>query len=46
MNLGRRAAYALLKERGYRMQMTGVAMLRPDLSGYDDPGVNVLEEWR
>ena len=45
-NVGRRAAYRLLKERGYRTHMNGVAMLRPDTSGYDGPDVLLLEEWR
>ena len=45
-NLGRRAAYATLKDRGYRTQMTGVAMLRPDIGDYDGPDVPILEEWR
>ena len=45
-NLGRRATYAMLKRRGYRTQMTGVAMLRPDCDGYDGAEVPILEEWR
>ena len=36
----------MLKARGYRTQMTGVAMLRPDIADYDGPDVPVLEEWR
>lgn len=41
-----RGAYAVLKERGFRSFMNGVAMLRPDGPGLDRPEVFSLGDWR
>jgi len=41
-----RGAYAVLRERGFRTFMNGVAMLRPDGPGFDRPGVFALDDWR
>ena len=46
VNLGRRSAYAALRERGFRPQRLGVAMHRPNVAGYDAPGRYVLDDWR
>jgi GNAT superfamily N-acetyltransferase len=46
VNSGRRAAYRLLQEHGYRADMNGVAMHRPDGPGYNRPDVFVLDDWR
>jgi len=42
----RRAAYALMKAAGYRTEISGVAMTRPEGQGYDSLDSFVLEEWR
>ena len=46
VNSGRRAAYRLLQARGYRADMNGIAMHRPDQAGYDRADVFVLDDWR
>lgn len=46
VNSGRRAAYRLLQELGFRADMNGVAMHRPDGPGYNRPDVFVLDDWR
>lgn len=46
VNSGRRQAYRLLQERGYRADMNGIAMHRPDQTGYNRPDVFVLDDWR
>ena len=42
----RRDAYAILKAAGFRTELSGVAMTRPDACGYDAPESLILEEWR
>lgn len=46
VNSGRRRAYRLLQERGYRADMNGIAMHRPDQPGYNRPDVFVIDDWR
>src|SRR5262249_18699041 len=46
VDLGCRAAYRRLLERGFRTQMQGVAMHRPDDRGYFAPDAFVLDDWR
>ncbi len=46
VNSNRRAAYRLLQARGYRADMNGIAMHRPDDPGYNRPDVFVLDDWR
>jgi len=43
---GRHGAYRLLVERGFRMQLAGVAMHRPAEPCYDRPDAYVLDDWR
>ncbi len=45
-NTGRREAYRILRERGYRSFMNAVAMLRPAGEGYGVPGVYAIDDWR
>jgi ribosomal protein S18 acetylase RimI-like enzyme len=46
VNSGRRTAYKLLQGRGYRADLNGLAMHRPDVPGYDRPDVFVIDDWR
>ena len=45
-NTGRREAYRILRQRGYRSAMNATAMLRPAGEGYGVPGVYALDDWR
>jgi predicted N-acetyltransferase YhbS len=46
VNSGRRKAYAALQARGYRSDLNGIAMHRPDLAGYNRPDLFVIDDWR
>ncbi|HLX42333.1 MAG TPA: GNAT family N-acetyltransferase [Bryobacteraceae bacterium] len=46
INLGRSAAYRAMLAHGFRSQMQGVAMHRPDSPGYSRPEVYVIDDWR
>jgi predicted N-acetyltransferase YhbS len=46
VDLGCRAPYRRLLERGFRTQIQGVAMHRPDGPGYFAPDAYVLDDWR
>jgi GNAT superfamily N-acetyltransferase len=46
VNAARRVAYARLLERGFRTDIQGVAMQRPDLEGFNRPEALVLDDWR
>jgi GNAT superfamily N-acetyltransferase len=46
VNTSRRGAYRVLIERGFRAQLVGVAMHRPDESAYHDPDAWVIDDWR
>lgn len=46
VNTGRHAAYRRLLDRGFRTELQGVAMHRPDGPGYNRPEVHVLDDWR
>jgi GNAT superfamily N-acetyltransferase len=46
VNTGRTEAYQQMLERGFRTEMQGVAMHRPNEPGYSRPGVFVLDDWR
>ena len=35
-----------MMERGFRTDMQGVAMERPNEAGYNRPGVYILDDWR
>ena len=46
VNLARDRAYALLRARGFRTVLQGVAMHRPNAPAYSRPGVFALDDWR
>jgi GNAT superfamily N-acetyltransferase len=46
VNTARSAAYRQLLERGFRTQLQGVAMQRPDEPGYNRAEVFVIDDWR
>ncbi|TDH58396.1 GNAT family N-acetyltransferase [Dankookia rubra] len=46
VSTARREAHRHLVARGFRTEVTGVAMHRPDEPGYSRPGVFVLDDWR
>jgi predicted N-acetyltransferase YhbS len=45
-NIGRREAYRLMQEQGYRAGLIGVAMHRPGGAGYNRPDVFAIDDWR
>jgi hypothetical protein len=46
VNLAREEAYRQMAARGFRTQISGVTMHRPNEPGYSRPGVYVLDDWR
>ena len=46
VNLAREEAYRAMLGRGFRTQIQGVAMHRPNEGGYSRPGLFVLDDWR
>ena len=46
INMGRRSAYQAILARGYKPQLIGVTMHRPDESAYHDDAAWVLDDWR
>ena len=46
VNLAREEAYRHMLSRGFRTQIQGVAMHRPNEPGFSRPGVFVLDDWR
>jgi len=46
VSTARAEAYDILLERGYRIEMMGIAMHRPNEPGWSRPGVYVLDDWR
>ncbi|HKV56561.1 MAG TPA: GNAT family N-acetyltransferase [Candidatus Binataceae bacterium] len=46
VNMGRSEAYKVMLRRGYRIEMTGIAMHRENDPGYCRPDVYVLDDWR
>jgi GNAT superfamily N-acetyltransferase len=46
VNSSRRGAHQALLDRGYKAQMIGVAMHRPDESAYHDHHAWVIDDWR
>ena len=45
-NLGRHEAYQTMLARGFRTQILGVTMHRPNESAYHHQGVFVIDDWR
>ncbi len=46
VNVGRRDAYRRMAARGFRAQLVGVAMHRPDVPGTLRPDQYVIDDWR
>lgn len=46
VNTARREAYETMLRRGFRTDIQGVAMHKPDESGFNRPGVYILDDWR
>ncbi len=46
VNLGRSHAYRQMLRHGFRTQVQGVAMHKPDSPGYNRPDVFALDDWR
>jgi GNAT superfamily N-acetyltransferase len=46
VNTARRGAYRTLLDRGYKAEMIGVTMHRPDESAYHDADAWVIDDWR
>ncbi len=46
VNLGRERAAAVLRARGFRTIIQGVAMHRPNVAGYSRSDVYALDDWR
>lgn len=45
-NTARVEAYRLMRDRGFRAEIIGVAMHRPGQTGYNRPGIFALDDWR
>ncbi len=45
-NLGRQEAYQIMVAHGFRTQVLGVTMHRPNESAYHHPGLLVIDDWR
>jgi GNAT superfamily N-acetyltransferase len=45
-NMGRHEAYRALLSRGFRIEIQGVTMHRPNEPGYNRPGVYIVDDWR
>jgi hypothetical protein len=46
VNAGRRDAYRRMLGRGFRAELVGVAMHRPDGLGTLRPDVYIIDDWR
>jgi GNAT superfamily N-acetyltransferase len=46
VNTGRREAYRRMLAFGFRTDVQGLAMDRPDEEGYNRPGVYIIDDWR
>jgi len=46
VNTSRREAYEMMIGRGFRADILGVAMVKPDTAGFNRPGVFVMDDWR
>ena len=45
-NMGRHEAYRALLARGFRIEIQGVTMHRPNEPGYNRPDVYIIDDWR
>ena len=46
VNLAREDAFRRMRTHGYRAMTQGVAMLRPNIPGFNRPDVYVIDDWR
>ena len=46
VNLAREETYNRMRARGFRTEMQGVAMHRPNDAGYNRPGIYLIDDWR
>ncbi|MBL6653413.1 MAG: GNAT family N-acetyltransferase [Reyranella sp.] len=46
VNTAREAAYRAMRQRGFRTQLQGVTMHRPNEPGYSRPDLFVMDDWR
>jgi GNAT superfamily N-acetyltransferase len=46
VNTARDGAYLRMLARGFRTDFIGVAMQKPNIPGYNRPGVYVIDDWR
>ncbi len=46
MNTARCQAYEKMLERGFRNDMLGIIMQRPNEPGYNRPGIYLIDDWR
>jgi GNAT superfamily N-acetyltransferase len=46
VNLAREEAYRHMVAHGFRTEISGVTMHRPNEAGYSRPGVYILDDWR
>ncbi len=46
VNTARREAYRAMLACGFRTEVQGLAMGRPDEAGYNQPGVYIIDDWR
>ncbi|MGB7171809.1 MAG: GNAT family N-acetyltransferase [Acidobacteriaceae bacterium] len=46
VNLAREDAFRRMRTHGYRPMTQGVAMLRPNIPGFNRPDVYVIDDWR
>lgn len=46
VNTGRHRAYAKIIERGFRTDLQGIAMHKPNEPGYNVPEVYIIDDWR
>ncbi len=46
VNLARQEAYQRMRARGFRADIHGVAMQKPNEPGYNRPGVFLIDDWR
>ncbi len=46
VNTARHKAYRQMLARGFRADLLGVAMDKPNKTGYNRPGVYLIDDWR
>lgn len=46
VNTARHEAYQLVLSNGFRIEMTGLIMQKPNEPGYNRPGVYLIDDWR